>query len=97
MRTQKNSFTHFLILGTMVDDNFRHFNIHHFEMTCWGSVHVIDAVTLALAGHSLWGGGRAVLSWSGLGEMACVGPFAKALEMTHWCISIQKSMPFRKQ
>lgn len=46
-------------------------------------MHVIDAVTLALAGHSLWGGGRAVLSWSGLGEMACVGPFAKALEMTH--------------
>ena len=34
MRTQKNSFTHFLILGTIVDDNFKHFTIQHFEMPC---------------------------------------------------------------
>ena len=57
---------------------------------------VTDAVTLALAGHPSQGGRRAVLaghpsrggrravlSWAGLGETACGGPSAKALEMTH--------------
>ena len=83
MRTQKNSFTHFLILGMIVDDNFKHFNIHCFEMPTEDLCAVTDAVTLALAAHPSRGGWCAVPSWAGLGETACGGPSAKALEMTH--------------
>lgn len=63
IRTQKNSFTHLLILGTIVHDHFKHLNVNHFEVSCRGAVHVHWSCVHGIGQSPFTGRAGIVQSW----------------------------------